>query len=239
MVSTSGIEGHALTGAEGVDLGKVTNVLFHPSEPRVIGAAVRPPAALAVVERPGTYLPLSAVVFGRHGTASDLAKLPRASKAAETLGYDPDLTVIWTDMPVADQDGHVIGVVSDVEFDESTGAIERVHVGGGAVADVAHGRYLVPGTALEGYRDGAIRITVDAAALEGTGGLARTAAEKAVEVSQAAHAVGEAVVDASGAAGRAIRAVSEADLPKRAVSSVKRTWRDSVKAFRDGMKDDE
>ena len=96
----SGIEGRRLTGADGVALGTITNVLFHPSEPRAIGFAVRPPNALAVVERPGTYLPLSALTFASDGAHCDLAKLPSGGKAEQALGYDPDLTVIWTGMPV-------------------------------------------------------------------------------------------------------------------------------------------
>jgi hypothetical protein len=47
------------------------------------------------------------------------------------------------------------------------------------------------------------------------------------------------VVEASGATGKAIRAVAQADLAKRATNTAKKTWRDSVQAFRDGMKDDE
>ena len=238
MVLVSGIEGRGLATAEGVVLGTITNVLFHPSEPRAIGFAVRPPNALAVVERPGTYLPLSALTFASDGAHCDLAKLPSGGKAEQALGYDHDVTVIWTGMPVVVPGDRIIGTVSDVSFDEVTGAVSRVDVGGGAIADVAHGRYLVPGETVEGYRDGAIRVTAEIAALEGSGGFAKTAAETAVAAGQVAHAVGEAVVGASGATGRAIRAVTEAELAQRAADKAKRTWRDTVDAFRDGMKDD-
>ena len=97
-MSASGIEGLPLTVAWVVVLGTVTNVLFHPSEPRAVGVAVRPPNALAVVARPGTYLPLSALTFDEAGARADLVKLPSGSKAATGLGYDPDETVIWTGM---------------------------------------------------------------------------------------------------------------------------------------------
>jgi uncharacterized protein YrrD len=239
MVSASRVEGLALTGAEGEVLGTVTNVLFHPAEARAIGVAVRPPNAMTVIERPGTYLPLSALSFGPAGAHSELAKLPSGGKAAVGLGFDPDTTVIWTGMPVAVPDGVVIGTVSDVAFDEVTGAVERIDVGGGALADVAHGRWMVPGTSVKGYRDGAVRITADVADLEGSGGLAKTAADGTVVAGQAMHAAGEAIVGASGAAGRAIRAVADADIAKRATDRAKRTWRESAKAFREGMKDDD
>lgn len=47
------------------------------------------------------------------------------------------------------------------------------------------------------------------------------------------------MIGASGATGKAIRAVAQADLAKRATRTARKTWRDSVQAFRDGMKDDE
>jgi sporulation protein YlmC with PRC-barrel domain len=239
MVSTSAIEGLALTGAGDEVLGTVTNVLFHPADARAIGVAVRPPNAMTVIERPGTYLPLSDLTFDPGGARTGLGKLLSGAKAvAAALGYDPDTTVIWTGMPVADAAGTVIGSVSDVEFDELTGAVGSVHVGGGAIADLAHGRYLVPGEAVEGYRDGAVRITAEVPGLDGSGGLAKTAAGAAVAAGQALHAAGEAIVGASGATGCAIKAVADSEVTKRATDRAKRTWRESAKAFRDGMKDD-
>lgn len=238
MVSTSAIEGHALTGSGGEVLGKVTNVLFHPADARAIGVAVRPPNAMTVIERPGTYVPLADMTFGPGGAMTGLGKLLSGGRASAALGYDPDTTVIWTGMPVADPAGTIIGSVSDVEFDETTGAVESVRIGGGAIADLAHGRYLVPGEAVEGYRDGAVRIRADVADLDGSGGLAKTAAGAAVATGQALHAAGDAIVGASGATGRAIKAVADSDIAKRTADRAKRTWRESAKAFRDGMKDD-
>jgi sporulation protein YlmC with PRC-barrel domain len=239
MVFIGEIEGNALMGADGVPIGTVTNVLFHPSEPRVIGVAVRPPAMAVVVSRKGTYLPLSALSFGPEGASCEAAKLPTGRKAAEGLGFDPDRTVIWSGMPVADPHGREIGVVRGVSFDGASGIVDRIDVGSGTVADVAHGRYLVPGDAVTGFEQGAIRITAEVGDLQGSGGLAVAAARGAVAAKVAARAAGSAVVGASGATGKAIRAVAQADLAKRATSKARNTWRDSVRAFRDGMKDDE
>ena len=239
MVFIGDIEGRALTGADGIALGTITNVLFHPSESRAVGVAVRPPAALVVISRKGTYLPLSVLSFGPDSVSCDLAKLPTGRKAAEALGFDPETTVIWTGMPVADPRGKEIGVVRGLAFDETSGAVDRLDIGSGTVADVAHGRYLVPGDAIVGFGQGAVHITTEVGDLEGSGGLAVAAARGAVAASAAARAAGNAVVGASGATGKAIRAVAKADLAKRATNTAKRTWRDSVKAFRDGMRDDE
>lgn len=238
MVFASSIEGKPLTGSGGGVLGVVSDVLYHPGEPRVIGVAVRPTALLHVVDRPGTYLPLSALSLGPDGTTCALAKLPSTRRGTAGLGYDPETTVIWTGMTVRGSRDEEVGRVSDVEFDPDSGVVTRIDVGGGAVADVAHGRYIVPGDEIVGYRDGAVRITAEVAGLPGSGGLARAAAEGAVAASVAARAAGEAVVEASGAAGRTIRAAADSDVTRRATRKVKRTWSDSVQAFRDGMKDD-
>lgn len=238
MVFASSVEGKPLIGADGGPLGVVTDVLYHPGEPRVIGVAVRPTALLVVVDRPGTYLPLSSLSFGPDGTKCGLKKLPSTRRASQDLGYDPESTVIWMGMTVRGARDGEVGRVSDVEFDPDSGVVTRIDVGGGAVADVAHGRYIVSGDAVVGYREGAVRITADVAELPGSGGFARTAAEGAVAASAAARAAGDAVIEASGAAGRTIRAAAESDVTRRATSKVKRTWRDSVDAFRDGMKDD-
>ncbi len=213
-------------------------MLFHPTEGRAIGVAVRPPNAMVLIERPGTYLPLSDLAFGPGGASTGLGKLLSGERAAAALGYDPDTTVIWSAMPVADPAGTVIGIVSDVEFDETSGVVESVHVGGGAIADLAHGRYVVPGDVVEGYRDGAVRITVQVAGLDGSGGLAKSAAGAAVATGQALHAAGEAIVGASGATGRAIKAVTDSEIAKSAADRAKRTWRESARAFREGMKGD-
>jgi uncharacterized protein YrrD len=242
MMLASEIEGRPLIGAGGEPLGTVEKLLFHPSEPRVIGASVRPPAAMIVVTRPETFLPLSALTFQVDGHKADLAKLPTQRAAAKPLGFDPDLTVIWTDMPVASPTGRQIGTVADVEFDTGTGVLSRMEVAAGAIADAAHGRFVVPADLVVGYSAGAVRVTAEAGTLEATGGLAKTAARTVVVVSARAAvlvaAVEDTVVAASGAAGRAIKAVADAKVTKAATRRVKGTWSDTLKAFREGMKDD-
>ena len=61
----------------------------------------------------------------------------------------------------------------------------------------------------------------------------------AESVSAVGDAVEGAVVSAGSAAGRAIKAVKDTQIAEKAARSVGATWRDSVKAFKDGMKDDD
>jgi uncharacterized protein YrrD len=243
FLCASDIEGQPLTGAADAELGTVERLLFHPSENRVIGAVVRPPAALLVMTRPETFLPYSALSFQVDGVATETKKLPTQRQAAGPLGFNPDLTVIWMSMPVMGPASEQIGLVSDIEFDAETGEVNRIEVAAGAIADAAHGRFIVPASKVLGYDRGAVRISTEAAGLVASGGFAKSAARTAIVVSQTAAAVGAAVGDsvvaASGAAGRAIKAVADSNIAEKAAARVKGTWRDTVKAFREGMKDDE
>jgi hypothetical protein len=47
------------------------------------------------------------------------------------------------------------------------------------------------------------------------------------------------VVRASGAAGRAIKAVKDSNVAEQTARRVGSTWRDTIKAFKDGLKEDE
>jgi sporulation protein YlmC with PRC-barrel domain len=242
MLLASEIERRPLTGTAGVELGRVESIIFHPSELCAVGIMVRPPAILYVVGKPDTFLPFAGLRFTANGVECDLKKLPTGRNAADGLGYDPETTIIWTGMDVRGPSGEPVGKVTDIELDEVSGAITRLEIAAGAVADTAHGRFVAPVGVIEGYRAGAIRATVEAGELEATGGFAKTAAETVVAVSQAANAagdaIGERVVAASGATGRVIKAAADAEVAQRTVRRVRNTWRDSVKAFREGMKDD-
>jgi hypothetical protein len=190
---------------------------------------VRGPSIYGMVERRDTFLPLSAVRFEAGGVRADLRKLPTGRKAADGLGFDPEKTVIWSGMPVLGPAEQPIGVIAEVEFDP---------VG---VADTAHGRFVVPGALVEGYRAGAVRITAEATALETTGGVAKVAAQTAVAAGETARSVavaGEAAVRGAGrATGRAIRSLKDAHVAEKTADRVKSTWRDTMKAFREGMDD--
>jgi hypothetical protein len=240
----SEVEGGALKGPDGSEIGTLQKLLLHPSgDPVVVGAAVRPSPALVVVERRDTYVPLSALRFAADGVTTSLGKLPKARASADVLGFDPDLTVIWTGMPIADPSGAQVGTVGDFGFDPETGAVASLAADGGATASAAYGRLDVPMDALLGYSRGAIRISAGASDLEASGGIAKAAAAAVVGASESLSAVGEitgdAVVKASGAAGRAIKAVGDAKVAERAAKRAGKTWRDAVEAFREGMNGEE
>lgn len=243
MTQASDAEGSALSGPDGSVLGKVTRLLLHPSgEAVVVGAEVRPPAAMVVVAMPETYVPLSALAFSKAGVTTTLSKLPKVRASADALGYDPDLTVVWSGMPVAGPAARVFGTIGDIDFDPASGAVRSLVVNEGAVANAAYGHLDVPADAIVGYAEGAVRVSIEAPQLDSSGGLAKAAAAAVVgaseTVSAAGDVVGDAVVAAGAATGRAIKAVKDTKVVEKATSSVSSTWRDSVKAFKDGMKDE-
>jgi hypothetical protein len=240
----SEIEGRPLQGPDGAALGTVTKLLLEPSgAPVVVGASVRPPAALVVVERPETYVPLSALSVSGGVVSSGLAKLPKVRASAASLGHNPDETVIWSGMPLAGPSGSRFGIVSDFDFDPVTGAVGEVLAHESATANAAYGYLSVPADDVIGYADGAVRVRLEAPQLEASGGLAKAAAAAAVGAAGSVAAAGDVVTDvvvkAGSAAGRAIKAVKDSEIVEKTARSVGGTWRDTMKAFKDGMNDDE
>ena len=244
MARASEIEGSALVGPDGSSLGTLERLLLHPDgRPTVVGAAVRPPAALVVVAKAQTFIPLSTLAFSGQRVSTPLPKLPKVRDAAEALGLDPDFTVIWSEMPIEGPSGTRCGKVADFEFDLETGSVQSLVADGGAVATAAYGLLTVPADAIVGYSAGAVHLSREVVELEAEGGIAKAAAAAVVGAKEAASAVGEiagnAVVTASAATGRAIKAAKDAQIGERAADKVGKTWRDSVKAFREGRNGDE
>jgi hypothetical protein len=239
MVRASEVEGSALTGPDGSVFGTLEKLLLHSDGSAVVvGAAVRPPAAIVVVARPQTFIPLSTLKFSADGVSTTLPKLPKVRDSADALGLDPDFTVIWTGMPIEGPSGARGGKIADFEFDARTGKVVTLLADGGAVANAAYGVLTVPADAIVGYSAGAVRLSRELVELDSTGGIAKAAAAAVVNAKVAVAAIGEkageAVVSASGATGRAIKTVKDAKVAERTADTVGKTWRDSVKAFREG-----
>lgn len=192
-----------------------------------------------MVKRPDAYVGLADLTLSEDGASTGLAKLPPASKAEAALGHDPDLTVIWAGMPAMTRDGIEAGRVADVWLDPENGALESLLVSGGATSDIAVGDFTVPADEVEGYRDGAVRIRAPFSQVESSGGLAASTGKAAAHVKvrggKVAAAAGEAVVKASGEAGRTIRRVKREGLG----GTAKGMWAELTEAFREGYDEDD
>jgi sporulation protein YlmC with PRC-barrel domain len=233
MTRISDIEGADLTGAAGVRLGTVERVLFHPSEPRAVALMVRPNPALYVVELPVAYLVFAEAVTGGATVLWKGAKLPSRGRTEKALGLDMDATVIWRGMPVASATGRLAGTLADVQLSED-GAVAALWVSTGGVGDVAHGRLGAPGAIVRGFDGRAVVVEAEPEDLVASGGVAKQAATAAAVVKArtdaATEATGDAVVDASYKAGRALRSAAHSEPVKK----TRAAFKGIADAFRQG-----
>ncbi len=207
MLSISELRGVEVRSPTRAVLGRVTGVLFHPSEPRVVGLEVTPPRLAGVVARRVRYVPLSSVAVREGALATGERSLPSNAAGQRVLGYSWDDTVHWRGMPVRDSDGAAAGVVADATFDIQ-GVLDSLRVSTGIAGDVAVGKLTVPATDVEGFDGAAVVITARSRDLASDGGVAKAAA-KATAVAKerggvAAQAASDATVRAAGAIGRSI-----------------------------------
>jgi len=207
MLSISELHGVDVRSPKRAVLGRVTGVLFHPTQPRVVGLEVRPPRLAGVVRRRIRYVPLSSVAVRDGALALESRSLPSDAAGQRSLGYSWDGTVRWRGMPVRDSDGAAAGVVADATFD-SHGALDSLRVSTGIAGDVAVGKLTVPAGDVQGFDGVAVVITARARDLASDGGAAKAAAKAAAVAKErggvAAKAASDATVRAAGAIGRSI-----------------------------------
>lgn len=211
MPRLSSFAGREVQGADGRSLGRVSAVLFHAREPRMVGVEVDPGAVLGVIDRRPAYVLLSDLGFTEDRTAFklDADKLPRDSAGAKVLGFSWDESVIWRGMPVRSAEGGEVGTVHDVDFELESGEITALRVSTGAVGDVAVGRLEVPRALIEGFDGEAVIVLPGYAQIPTEGGAAKVVASGVTAVktrgSQVAEGALEVGVAASRALGRSIR----------------------------------
>ena len=205
MPRVSALERSPLFGLDGRAVGEVEHVLFHPSEPRVVGMQVKPNPWYYVVPRKSFYAPLGNIHFTEEGQAQALSKRPAAGKCGD-FGWD--VTVVWRGMPVRDQQDNVLGAVHDVGFTKKSGRVTWLEISSGAVSDAAVGRVRFPGEAAIGFDGEAVVLDANAQA-EGQGGIAKAAGVGAAVVTvhgeRLAKAAGVQVSKAAYHAGRALK----------------------------------
>lgn len=199
----------AVRGAGGRDLGRVNAVLFHPTEPRVVGVQVDPGAVLGVVDRKPFF-----AVLGDLGVSDDALVLPSDKAPARTagekaLGFPWDESVIWRGMPVVSAGGDTVGTVHDAQFRRETGEVTMLVVSTGIVGDAAVGKLEVPGEMVQGFDGDAVRVLPGYNDIDARGGAAKAAASgiAAVKVrgGQVADGAMQVGVAAAGALGRSLK----------------------------------
>ncbi len=228
------IEDSKFADLDGRVLGRVDHMIFHPSEPRVVGAVVRPRVLWFFWLKPAFVSLADLRLDDDEAVRITRGKPVRGKKAAEALGADPEATVIWTGMPVTSRDGLIAGAVDEVWFSLPEGDVTKLKVSGGFTADVAYGRGTIAGDQVVGFDGKAVVVEPRPSEIEVSGSMAKRAAKGAVMLDIAGEMAGKAFVDASGAAGRAIRKATRKDPARKG----RGTWKSMGDAFREGMSKD-
>lgn len=213
-------------------LGKVRTAVFSPGGKLVVGLMVKRPDVAGMVQRPDAFVALDSfdareaeVLVTRPEDGMDDAAIKR-------LGLDWDACILWSGMDAKTVDGKSLGYVSDAEFNEKNGRVERFSTTDGGFARALLGSFVIRPDMVRGYRDGFMVIDPGSSRVELDGGLAGAAGEGyarvragASEVGKKAGAVaGEAVDKGSFALGRALgkakRAIAEATAEEQAAPEV-------------------
>jgi uncharacterized protein YrrD len=210
--------------AKGKRVGKVVDVLFHPSEPRAVGVLVARPRLLMVIDRAEKHLALDRMSVGAEGIVADAARDAWDAPAAKRLGIDWVSSVVWTSMPVKTRSGTRLGVVRDGLIDAATGRLKALGITGGLTADIALGVRDIDAGLVDGFDGGAVIVADSAEQVEPEGGAAAVAG-RAAAVARAK--AGEAARTAAAYGGAAARVAAESRHGKKAVGWLK-SIRDEV-----------
>lgn len=210
-----------------VQLGRVHMAVFSPDGRRVVGFMVKLPDVAGMVKRPDQFAALDSLSDGAPANAKGGITVSRekgglGDAAIERLGLDWDRCIMWAGMDAKTVSGRELGYVNDAVYDEKSGAVARLCVGDGGVAQSLVGSVEIPIDMLKGYERGFMIVDDAAAKLQLSGGVAAAAGEGYARAKaggkQAAKKAGQAASSAvdkgSFALGRAIgkakRAVSGA-----------------------------
>ena len=203
-------------------LGKVHNAVFSPSGKLVIGLMVKRPDVAGVVKRDDAFVALDSFALEGANVMVTRPEDGMDAAAVRRLGVDWDACIIWSGMDARTVDGKPLGYVSDAEFDEKNGRVQRFSTTDGGMARALLGSFVIRPEMVVGYRDGYMVVDAGGRTVELDGGLAGAAGEGYARAKAGAAQVGKkvgaaadkAVDKGSFALGRALgkakRAISEA-----------------------------
>ncbi|MDZ4064655.1 MAG: PRC-barrel domain-containing protein [Coriobacteriia bacterium] len=218
MPDVQSVTGEPVRTPKGKRFGSVTHVLFHPSEPRVVGFEIQPEPYLYVIPRRMRFVALADVEVAKRSLRLLSARPASNAAAAKKIGANWETTVIWVGMPVRSESGEPAGCVRDVRFSKADGHVKRLALTGGMGADVAIGRQEIEGEQVQRF-DGEYVVVDDAVhEAEYSGGMARRAGTSAAVAKVTAEEVAKKTI----AVGRAaVRVVGQSKLGNRAIGRLK------------------
>lgn len=181
-------------------LGRVHGCVFHPTEARCVGFLVKRPDAALMFKRDDVFAALAGCSWVDGALVVGDGPADTGKGAADALGVSLDDCVLWEGMPLAAQDGTLLGTVGSVGFDSATGSVVEVQASQGATANALLGQRVIPAESILGFCNAAVAgapgaiLVRDAATADPSGG--------------AAAAAGKATAVAVGAARRAVTAAA-------------------------------
>lgn len=228
LVARSLIEMYRLdvVSSKGKSLGRVADVLFHPSRNEIVGYVVARPRLGMVIDLPDRYLARDrATIDGELLRASAEAGTWDAP-AAKRLGIDWDVSVIWAGMPVRTQSGARLGEVRDALFEPETGMLKTLGLSGGVVADAAVGTRDLPASLVIGFDGEAVVVSDEGAARQTSGGAAAAAGRGAAVAKKtagdAADRASEVAIKAASYGAAAVKVAAQSDTGKKTIGWLKK-----------------
>jgi len=211
-------------------IGKVVDVVFHPSKPVAVGLVVARRDILFLFRRKDLL-----VAFDRSTVLADRVvvggKQAWGGSAAKRLGINWDEAVIWRGMPVRTPAGKALGYVRDAVIDEDDGRLNGLGLTSGIAADVTVGTVDMPARLVKGWDGSAIIVEEEAKAIESEGGMASVAG-RATAVAQdratkAAAAAGRGAKTAAAYTKSAAKVAAKSDTAKK-VGGFLKSMRDQI-----------
>jgi len=157
-------------------VGKLSDVLFHPDAPVVVGFVVERPDILFLFRRKDLLVALDRVKVLDGRIVVDGSKA-WGKASAKRLNLSWDKAVIWRGQPVKSTSGTKMGYVRDAVFDESDGHLNGLGLTGGIAADVAIGVRDLPAKFVTGFDGDVVRVSDEALSLDVDGGAAAAAGQ--------------------------------------------------------------
>ena len=222
-------EKHKRTGVR-KRAGRLVDVLFHPSEPRVVGFTVERPDFLMMIRRSDRFVALDRTeILDDRVVVDGSDAWGRA--AAKRLDIFWERSVVWLGMPVRTESGTALGRVRDASFAEEDGRLESLGLTEGLTADTALGTRDFSASMVRGFEGDAVVVSDEVLAIATDGGAAAAAGKGAaaakVGAEQAAAAAGKAAAVAAAYGKSAVKSAAKNPTTRKAYGFLK-TMADKV-----------